>query len=94
MRRVPKGRVATYGQVASLAECAGQARLVGYALHAVPPGSTIPWHRIINARGLISLRREGAAGGITQRILLERERVRFDAAGRVDLRRYAWRPRT
>lgn len=93
VRRVPRGRVATYGQVAALAGLAGQARLVGYALHAVPPGGSLPWHRIINARGGISLRRASPSGGITQRILLEREGIRFDGASRVNLARYAWRPR-
>jgi methylated-DNA-protein-cysteine methyltransferase-like protein len=85
--------VATYGQVATLAGLAGQARLVGYALSAVAQGSTIPWHRVINAQGRISTRREGPGGSVVQRLRLEREGVRFDAAGRVALDRFAWRPR-
>jgi methylated-DNA-protein-cysteine methyltransferase-like protein len=92
VRRIPRGRVATYGQIATLAGLPGQARLVGYALSAVPAHSDVPWHRVINAAGQVSVRRE-LAGGITQRLLLEREGVRFDAGGRTDLERFGWQPR-
>ena len=50
VRRIPEGRVATYGQVASLAGLAGQARQVGYALHALPDGTAVPWHRVVKDR--------------------------------------------
>ena len=93
VRRIPRGRVATYGQIAELAGLPGQARLVGYALPALPADSTGPWHRVLNARGALSLRREAGAE-LTQRLLLEREGVRFDAGGRVDLARVRWRPST
>lgn len=92
VRRIPRGRVATYGQVAQAAGLAGQARQVGYALHALPPGSRVPWHRVINARGLVS-RRSAGGSDVTQRLLLEREGVHFGPGGRVDLRRFQWRPR-
>jgi methylated-DNA-protein-cysteine methyltransferase related protein len=92
VRRIPRGRVATYGQVAALAGLAGHARQVGYALHALPAGSTLPWHRVINAQGEISLRSVPGAG-LTQRMLLEREGIRFDARGRIALERYRWEPR-
>jgi len=88
--RVPRGRVATYGQIAALAGLSGRARQVGYALHALPEGSTLPWHRIVNARGMTSL--PGAAGEEQCR-RLARERVVFDARGRIDLARFAWAPR-
>jgi methylated-DNA-protein-cysteine methyltransferase-like protein len=91
VRRVPRGRVATYGQVAELAGIPGQARQVGYALHALPNGTTVPWHRVLNARGTLSLRRD-SGGEITQRIRLEQEGVRFDAGGRIPLERLRWRP--
>ena len=91
--RVPRGRVATYGQVARLAGLNGQARLVGYTLNALEPGSRLPWHRIVNARGRISLRSDGGPEAIVQRRLLEREGVRFDAAGTMDLARFRWRTR-
>lgn len=93
VRRIPRGRVATYGQVARLAGLDRHARLVGYALAALPAATAVPWHRVINARGEVSLRRSGADGTVEQRLRLEREGVRFDAAGRVSLERHGWRPR-
>jgi len=89
--RVPRGRVATYGQVARLAGLAGQARIVGYALAALPQGTSLPWHRVVNALGGISQRAEGPYGHI-QRARLEKERVSFDGRGRIPLERFRWRP--
>src|SRR3954471_2641834 len=85
--RIPRGRVATYGQIARVAKLPGQARLVGYALHALPRGSTVPWQRVVNAQGAISV---GGESGVRQRQLLEKEGVRFDARGRVSLSKYQW----
>lgn len=93
VRRIPAGRVATYGQVAALAGFATGARLVGYALHALPANTAVPWHRVVNAHGAISLLRASPTGGIEQRIRLAREGVVFDARGRVVLERCGWRPR-
>ena len=90
VRRIPKGRVASYGQVAAVAGLANAARQVGYALHALPAGSAVPWHRVVNAQGAISLRDHHA---LTQRMLLAQEGVRFDARGRADLARFGWAPR-
>jgi methylated-DNA-protein-cysteine methyltransferase-like protein len=92
VRRIPEGRVATYGQVASLAGLAGRARQVGYALHALPEGTAIPWHRVVNAGGGISLR-SMPGSELVQRGLLEREGIRLDPRGRVPLARVGWRPR-
>ena len=92
VRRIPRGRVATYGQVAGLAGLPGQARRVGYALHALPHESRVPWHRVINARGAVSPRSVPGFDGV-QRQFLEREGVAFDSRGRVDLARYRWQPR-
>jgi methylated-DNA-protein-cysteine methyltransferase related protein len=91
VRRIPAGRVATYGQVARLAGLGRNARQVGYALHALPERRLVPWHRVINARGEISL---GPAAGsdVTQRLRLEREGVRFDTRGRTDLGLFGWKP--
>lgn len=89
IRRVPRGRVATYGQIAELAKASGP-RQVGYALHALPEGHDVPWHRIINARGTISLD-PGLGNGGLQRALLEAEGLVFDARARVDLKRYQWK---
>lgn len=93
VRRIPKGRVATYGQIAELAGLAGHARQVGYALHATPDDVAIPWHRVINAKGEVSLRRMPGCDGY-QRALLEDEGVVFDLRGRVSLGRFGWKPRT
>jgi methylated-DNA-protein-cysteine methyltransferase-like protein len=87
---IPRGRVATYGQVARVAGLPGRARQVGYALHALPPGSPIPWQRVVNARGAISLPELGGAAA-RQRDLLADDGVELDARGRIDLRRYGWR---
>ena len=92
VRRIPEGRVATYGQVASLAGLAGHARQVGYALHALPDGTAVPWHRVVNANGGISLR-SMPGGELVQRGLLEREGIRLDPRGRVPLARVRWLPR-
>jgi methylated-DNA-protein-cysteine methyltransferase-like protein len=92
VRRVPRGRVATYGQIAALAGLPRHARQVGYALHALREGSAIPWHRIVNGRGEVSARSVPGYDEI-QRQLLEDEEVEFDARGRIDLSRYLWKPR-
>ncbi len=86
---IPRGQVATYGQVAAYCGIPGQARLIGYALHNLPRGSAVPWHRVINARGMISL---SDIDGMyeEQKRLLRREGVRF-LRDVVDLGRYRWR---
>ena len=88
--RIPRGRVETYGGVAARAGFDGQARLAGYALHALPEGSPLPWHRVLAADGRLSIMRLDPGAGLTQRLRLEREGVRFDARGRVDLDRFGW----
>jgi methylated-DNA-protein-cysteine methyltransferase-like protein len=93
VRQIPQGRVATYGQVAALAGMPGQARQVGYALHALPDDEAVPWHRVINAQGQVSTRAEPFEESI-QRQLLEREGLRFDTSGRTDLEHYRWKPRS
>ena len=92
VRRIPKGRVATYGQVAELAGLPRAARQVGYAMAALRPSTRVPWQRVVNARGEVSVRAEPGAEQV-QRRRLEREGVRFDAAGRIALSRYGWQPR-
>ena len=88
--RIPRGRVATYGQVARLAGLPGQARLVGYALHALPVGTSVPWQRVVNAQGAIST---PAGHDARQRRLLQREGVRFDTRGRIPLADFQWSAR-
>lgn len=92
VRKVPRGYVATYGQIAELAGLEGHARQVGYALHNLPAKSNVPWHRVVNAKGEISARTGGDSHEL-QRLLLEAEGVEFDAKGRMDLKRYRWEPR-
>lgn len=92
VRRIPSGRIATYGQVAELAGLPGRARQVGYALHALPASSAVPWHRVLNARGMVSLP-PGSRSAVEQRLLLEREGVHFDQRGQVSLAQFRWRPR-
>lgn len=88
--RIPPGRVATYGQIARLAGLPGLARQVGYALHDLPEDTEVPWHRVVNAAGEISLRRAGGASEQRQR--LEGEGVVFSASGRIVLADFGWQP--
>lgn len=93
VKRIPRGRVATYGQIAALAGLPGQSRQVGYALSALAESRSIPWHRVINTKGKISVRSEPAFESL-QRALLEQEGIEFDASDRVSLARFRWNPRT
>jgi methylated-DNA-protein-cysteine methyltransferase-like protein len=90
VRKVPLGKVTTYGAIARMAGLPRQARLVGYALSALPNDSSLPWHRVINTQGRLSLVKAGRASGLTQRIRLEREGVKV-AADRVSLATFGWR---
>lgn len=90
VKRIPRGRVATYGQIAELAGLEGHARQVGYALHNLPAKIHIPWHRVVNAKGEVSPRSAGDSHEL-QRHLLEAEGVVFDLRGRMDLARYRWK---
>jgi methylated-DNA-protein-cysteine methyltransferase-like protein len=86
VRRIPSGRVATYGELAVLAGAPRGARAVGGAMRRCPPG--VPWHRVVNGQGGIS-RRDNLEGMMRQRLLLESEGVRF-VRGRIELRRHRW----
>ena len=92
VRRVPKGRVATYGQIATLAGLRNHARQVGYALHALPTGSGVPWHRVINAQGKVSGRAEPGYVLVQQK-LLESEGIEIGVGDRISLKRFGWKPR-
>jgi methylated-DNA-protein-cysteine methyltransferase-like protein len=93
IRRIPRGRVATYGQIAMLAGLPGQARMVGYALASLPARSRVPWQRVVNAEGRVSVRRGGSGVEALQRAMLRREGVRFGASDAIPLAVYRWRPR-
>jgi methylated-DNA-protein-cysteine methyltransferase-like protein len=86
--RVPRGRVASYGQIAAIAGLPGRARMVGRALREAPDAVTVPWHRVLRADGRIAFP-EGSEPHARQVRLLARERVSVDR-GRVDLARYGW----
>lgn len=88
--RIPAGQVATYGQIARESGLGRRARMVGRALRSLPTGSGIPWHRVVNARGQISLP-EASDSGREQRRRLESEGVVF-RAGRIDLAMFGWQP--
>ncbi|MEM1368373.1 MAG: MGMT family protein [Cyanobacteria bacterium P01_H01_bin.15] len=93
VRQIPEGKVATYGQVARLAQLPRHARMVGYALFRVDMKfDDIPWHRVVNAKGEISysLRRHGS--DFCQKSLLQEEGIVFDSQERINLRTYAWEP--
>ncbi|MCB1845489.1 MAG: MGMT family protein, partial [Halioglobus sp.] len=86
---IPAGNVATYGDVARLAGTPGAARHVGAVLHALPADSGLPWHRVVNAQGRLSLR-PGTAAGRLQKTRLEAEGVLFSVNGRISLQRFRW----
>jgi methylated-DNA-protein-cysteine methyltransferase-like protein len=87
VRRVPKGRVATYGQIAAALGNVRQARTVGWAMRSCP--DDVPWHRVVNASGGLSTR--AVHGSFhPQRELLEEEGVAFDHSGHIDLESYGW----
>ena len=83
---IPPGHVATYGQIAKKIGIGKHARVVGYALNRLPEGTSVPWHRVVNARGMISLR--GSAE--LQRTLLEHEGVAFDRSNKINLNKFRW----
>ncbi len=87
IRSVPRGRVATYGQIAALAGNPRGARAVSWILHSAPPDAGLPWHRIVGVAGKISLKGEG---GIIQRELLAAEGVDSDSRGRIDIKAFGW----
>lgn len=88
LRQVPPGRVVTYGAVAAMAGNARAARQVARVLHALADKEGLPWHRVVNAQGRISLR--PGRGRELQRALLEEEGIEFDDGGGIDLQRFLW----
>lgn len=89
VRQIPSGKVATYGQISHIVPGCN-ARMVGYAMAALrdlDEGETVPWQRVINSQGKISLTGEGKA---LQRHLLEQEGIKFDAQGVVDFNEFSW----
>ena len=90
VRLIPPGKVTTYGRIAELVGGCS-ARMVGYAMAALKRGGApdVPWQRVINAKGQISVHGDGI-GNAMQRIILEEEGVVFDAKDRVDFAQFGW----
>ena len=92
MAQIPAGRLATYGQIAELIGAFGCARQVGWALRRLPLPSAVPWHRMVNAQGRISMSPGREGSDWMQIALLRAEGIPVDAGGRLPLRRYLWNP--
>ena len=90
VRQIPKGKVATYGQIAKIIGEPRKAKIVGWALHSNPYKGTVPCHRVVNRNGELS--GSFAFGGMeVQRKLLEEEGIIFDENGRINLQKYLWK---
>jgi methylated-DNA-protein-cysteine methyltransferase-like protein len=88
--KVPEGKIATYGQVARLAGLPGHARQVGYALHALPDNSGVPWFRVVNSKGQLSFPVESPEFMVQAKIL-EAEGIEFDCLMQIDLQKFGWK---
>ena len=88
---IPRGRLATYGQIAELIGAWGCARQVGWALRRLPLPSDLPWHRVVNARGCIAMAPSREGSDWIQRDLLLAEGIPVDGAGRLPLASHRWR---
>ena len=91
VKQIPKGKVSTYGQIARIAGLGENARLVGYAMHNIPRGSNVPWHRVINSKGAISLPQKDGMYQLQKR-LLQKEKIVFKNE-KIDLKKYEWVPK-
>ncbi len=88
VREIPEGKVATYGQIAQMVgNCT--ARMVGYSMSALPPGNDVPWQRVVNRQGKISIRSSGSEDDLQRRLLIN-EGIVFDSSGKIDLVVYRW----
>jgi methylated-DNA-protein-cysteine methyltransferase related protein len=91
VKQVPNGKVVSYGQIAALLGSPRAARTVGWALHSIPEELDLPWHRVINSQGRISIGTCGHSSNI-QQLLLEKEGVEFDHKGTIDMKLFQWVP--
>ena len=90
IKKIPRGKVATYGQIATMAGNPRAARQVVRILHSSSRKDRLPWHRVINSKGRISL--QPGFGYETQKSLLLKERIVFDKDDTVDFERFLWSP--
>jgi methylated-DNA-protein-cysteine methyltransferase-like protein len=88
IKKIPPGKVATYGQIATLAGNPRGSRTVAWVLHSSTRKENLPWHRVINSKGMISL--PPSSGYETQKSLLENEGILFDENDKVDFNRFLW----
>ncbi|HPY40501.1 MAG TPA: MGMT family protein [Thiolinea sp.] len=92
VKQIPEGSVATYGDIANLTGLPRHARLVGYSLNALPESSDVPWYRVVNSQGQLSVAKLSHASAAEQRERLLAEGVEFTAQGRVALKKCRWQP--
>jgi len=90
--KIPYGKVATYGQIADLIHEYGSARQVGWALRRLKLPSNIPWHRVINSKGIISMSISRNGTDWMQKELLVKEGIKFNTKMKIDLKQYLWKP--
>ena len=90
LKKIPKGKVATYGQVATLAGSPRAARQVVRILHSSSKKYNLPWHRVINSLGKISLLPN--QGYEIQKALLSKEKIKFSLSDQIDLKKFQWQP--
>ena len=91
--QIPDGKVATYGQIADLIYDYGRARQVGWALRRLKLPSNIPWHRVINSKGCITMKVSRNGTDWMQRELLVNEGIKFNSKIKIDIKKYLWRPK-
>ena len=91
VKEIPPGKVATYGQIATIVSPGLPARIVGYALHGLSKGTEVPWHRVINSQGKISYAATQQEHDSLQQKLLEQEGIQFSSEGKIDLHKYRWK---
>ena len=91
--KIPHGKIATYGQIADLIYAYGNARQVGWALQRLKLPSTIPWHRVINSKGEISMSLSRKGTDWIQKELLIKEGIKFNSKMKIDIKKYLWRPK-
>jgi len=93
VKKIPTGKVATYGQIAAIVSPGLPARIVGFALHGLSEGTDLPWHRVINSQGKISYAVSRNQYDSLQQKLLEQEGILFTTNGKIDLIKYLWSPK-
>ena len=91
--KIPYGKIATYGQIADLIYAYGRARQVGWALRRLKLPSTIPWHRVINSKGEITMSFSRNGTDWIQKGLLINEGIKFNSKMKIDIKKYLWRPK-